>query len=159
MRPAKPRPVSQILTHKGVLRTLSGEVIRQQRLLTHIQTLLSEGPREHCIAAQLKGSSLVLTVDSPVWSSKLRFLSSQILSPLRSTHPGVASIQVKCRPPKSDTMRPKAPVPRRCHSPQAALLLDASASTVTDPKLGAALKRLAATLATKRTTRSDDGQA
>lgn len=67
----------------------------------------------HCRAVNLRGSMLVLAVDSPAWATRLRFQTSELLSVLRQRGwPGLASVELIILHPDKDLRPPgKAPTP------------------------------------------------
>lgn len=78
---------------------------------------------EHCRVVNLRGSVLVLAVDSPAWATRLRFQLSELLSRFRlAGNPGLASIElvishrdkdlapIEAQLPKPVDHRPPAPV-------------------------------------------------
>ena len=117
------------------------------RLLRHLSAVLREvltGPMtEHCRAANLDGTTLVISADSPAWATKLRYQLSSLLAQLQAREdlPPIERLRVRIQP--ADQARP-APVARRqILSPEAAEVIAHVADNTTDPKLQAALRRLA----------------
>jgi hypothetical protein len=146
--PAKPRRIRQLLAQNDTLKSLYSQVQQQQQLLAAVRKALPPNLARHCSAASLNGGVLNLFTDSPVWISKMRFLAPKLLSKLRSQHPGIASIAVRCEAPtKSISRRPKLPAAR--HSNAAARSVKDSAEGVSNPALRAALQRLAQALREK----------
>ena len=95
----------------------------------------------------LEGSRLVLSADSPVWGSRLRFLIPDLLTQLRREYPGIANIQIRIASGQqaraSDTRT--APRPRPACEKAARAVEQASAG-IADTALAKALQRLARTL-------------
>jgi len=146
--PAKPRHIQQLLSQDSTLQPLFAQVQQQRHLLASIRQTLPPNIARHCSAACLNGTVLNLFTDSPVWVSKLRFQSPQLLSKLRAHHPGIASIAVSCNAPvKSSANRAKPPKARR--SDFAAESVSESARSISSPTLQAALRRLALALREK----------
>ena len=125
-----------------MLAHLTSQAQYQERLLARLRTELPEPLASHCVAAALKGSTLSLLVDSPVWNARLRFQSPELLSRLRSDFPGLANIQVAVARPAEIRPRPSRHRPLT-HSPQAASIVEQASAGISDPALSEALRRLA----------------
>ena len=118
---------------------------QSQRLLHLTRTLqehLPEPLNRHCTVANIHNDSLVLLTDSPVWSSRLRFHAPALLRELERRHAvHLTSVRIRINPPEQ--VRPAAPSRKPQMSATTADLLRQVASTLDDPALGAALRRLA----------------
>jgi len=146
--PAKPRSVRDLMHQQETLASLTSQARRQQQLLTQIREELPDPLGSHCLGAVLNGGTLKLLVDSPVWHAKLRFLTPQLLSTLRTNFPGLANIRVAVtRPHEFKSKQPRKRRPH--HSRQGASIVRQGSGDVSDPALGQALKRLARALDTK----------
>ena len=139
----KPRPVGDFLRRRK-LKLLQREAEAQQSLLKQVRALLTAPLEPHCTAARLSEGQLVLFADSSAWASRLRYLVPDILEGLRRAGVEASAIRIRValespsatQPPA----RPKQPA-RRLSAANAELLLQVAAS-MTDPALGAALRRL-----------------
>ncbi len=135
-----PRPLSQALRRPGsVLSDLRQEAERLRKLETRLLPLLPATLRAHCRVARVDAGAMVLMTDSPVWSSRLRFLEKVLLD--------AAAAETGCRPRRLRILisRP-APVaqetkPRRL-SKRAGQHLESAARGQPDPALREALLRL-----------------
>jgi hypothetical protein len=143
---ARPRHIGNIL-QQDALGSLYAKIEQQQQLLTAVRRQLPAELRPHCVSAVLERGRLTLGVDSPVWGSRLRFLTPTLLTPLRAHYPGIANIQIRIQ--ARDPARAGCPTrPRRprIHSEQAAAAVEQASSGIPDPALAKSLKRLARTL-------------
>jgi len=143
--PTRPRHVSQVLQHDGLLKPLQGEMQRQQQLLRQIRQALPANLSAHCSGARLSGGVLCLYADTPVWLSRLRFQAPALLSRLRAAYPAIASIKVRCEAPQRGISSPRPRHPAR-HSNRAAASIEESAAGIASPALSTALRRLARVL-------------
>lgn len=99
----------------------------------------------HCRVAGIFGDTLVLLVDSPSWSARLRFYSARIISHFHHAgKPRVARVRTRVgRPPANGPGPPRRDPPLRM--PQASARGFAELARATDdPQLRDALARLAA---------------
>lgn len=133
------------MREQKTLAHLTAQAQYQERLLARLRVELPEPLACHCIGATLKGSTLSLLVDSPVWNARLRFQSPQLLSRLRGDFPGLANIQVSVARPADTRPRP-SPHRSRTRSTQAASIVEQASSDISDPALSEALQRLAKAL-------------
>ncbi len=146
--PFKPRRVQQLLAQNDALKPIYAKTQQQQQLLAKVRKTLPAQMARHCKAAILNGTVLNLLTDSPVWVSKMRFQSPNLLTALRPRHPGIASIKVRCEAP----LKPGPQYRKRAtarHSNRAANWVDSSAGDVENPALRSALLRLARALKEK----------
>ena len=130
------RPTSalgQLLAHAKRLKTLNRA----------LQTCLEPPLNQHCRVANATANWLVLHVDSPIWSTKLRYALPEVRERLRDTCalPPQCQIQLRVRP--CEPTFPDPPVKHRLHlsAPSAALIRDVALS-IENPKLQQALLRL-----------------
>jgi len=133
------------MREQKTLAHLTAQAQYQERLLARLRAELPEPLASHCIGAALKGSTLSLLVDSPVWNARLRFQSPQLLSQLRGDFPGLANIQVTVARPAQTRPKPSRHRPRM-RSTQAASIVEQASSGISDPALSEALQRLAKVL-------------
>jgi len=114
---------------------------RNARLLHDAQRALPPTLAEHCLHAALEAGSLILTTDSPVWSSRLRFLAPELVRKLALRHGPIASCRIRVQP--ASTAARAKPTPKyRLPEKTRQHLLDAAAS-IEDEGLATALRRLA----------------
>ncbi len=129
-----PRPVSRLLSRDADLNHLQRMVERQQALLREVRALLPDPLAAHCLHARIRGSELVLHVDSPAWNSRLRFQAPALLRALRSRAPALRRVRVRVLPPAAatGTAPPPARGTRRRHIPL---------HRIADPELRALLEK------------------
>lgn len=136
---------------KSALRWLQG--VMDPRIAAHLSDLsalavwlenqLPSPLREECRPINLRASTLVIGVNSPVWAARIRFQTSGLLAAAQRDLPyGVRKIQVKVLPARPE----QTPSTKRAVriSPDTAELLRQTARNVDHPKLSAALSRVAA---------------
>lgn len=92
------KSVRQLLKDKPTLQHLEREMEAQRSLVVEIRRLLPADLAEHCTAARIDGRRLVLHTDSPVWASRLRFLSTELLRLLENDNPNLREVKVKLIP-------------------------------------------------------------
>ncbi|NIP73405.1 MAG: DUF721 domain-containing protein [Gammaproteobacteria bacterium] len=114
---------------------------RLRRLDIWVASLLPASARDHCRVANCSADTLTLAVDSPAWSSRMRFQAPPLLRQLNRRHGlGLNRIRVVVQDPAS------APPPRTRParlSTRGAQLLREAADTVGDEALATALRHLA----------------
>ncbi len=142
---SKPRHIGKILRHQGTLASLYASVRQQQELLTTVRRELPRTLAPHCTGAILEGGRLTLSVDSPVWGSKLRFQAPRLLGRIRKHHPGVANIRVNVAVATKARATPtRKQLPR--HSNRAAATVAQAGRDISDRALSHALQHLAKAL-------------
>lgn len=142
----RPRHIGRIFQQQDTLSALSARVRKHQRLLVDTREALPAKLRPHCVGAVLEGSTLTLSVDSPVWNAKLRFHTPRLLGLMRKAHPGLANIRIRVAQPHEalpTTRRRSLP---RHRSNEAATVVKQASTGISDPSLCDALARLARTL-------------
>ena len=90
-----PTKAASLLTRDPHLSHLARMLHQQQTLLKEVRSLLPEQLARHCLHARISGTRLVLHVDSPAWSSKLRFHSRSLLQSLRSRAPNLRKVSIR----------------------------------------------------------------
>lgn len=144
--PSKPQSVQQLISQNSHLYSLQKSIQQQQAILSLVKSHLPAGLASHCWNAGIQRSQLILTVDTSVWASKLRFLTPQLLSTLRKQHPGIAGIKVRCAPQQQiKPLKTARPADKR-PSAKAGDFIAQSATHFRHEALKAALQRLAKTL-------------
>ncbi len=126
------------------LRALCADADRLGRLETWLLAQLDVALRPHCRLApdQRRPGTLVLTVDSAAWATRVRFLLPQLQQRLlaRPEAESARALDVKVRlagaaPPSRPSRPARLPT-------EAAAALRATAATIDHPALSAALLRL-----------------
>lgn len=65
---------------------------------------------KHCRAVNMRGSVLVLAVDSAAWATRLRFQTTDLVSQFRAAgFPGLSSVEIVILPPNKDLAATPAP--------------------------------------------------
>lgn len=133
-------------TSSGSLAGMLAHVERLQQIDTLLARHLSPDIRQHCRAGNLRGDTLVIHASSPAWAAKLRFLAPQLQRALQHEKhlPRLRRIEIRIQPhiPLKDTEAGKT----ADISEASRQHLQAIASTVSDPRLQEALRRLARTV-------------
>ncbi|MFO7857705.1 MAG: DciA family protein [Ectothiorhodospiraceae bacterium] len=123
--------------------TVAGLYERAEALLGYEQVLLAElpaGARTHVRLARLDRQELVLATDGPEWRHRLRYLGARLR--------GVAAEKLGIEPARvtvkvTDLPRRPRQAPPRELSEQAARTLESASRHAPNPRLAAALARLA----------------
>ena len=139
---------------KSVNEQINPNFVKQARILDSftpfIRSYLPPEFHDHIKVANIRNNSLVLVTDSPVWTTRLRQLSSHILQTLKDNSSKLPKtqiihhIQIQTRYQAGGK-----PPPRRIakHRPllsrNTARRLNQSADSIDDPQLKQALTRLA----------------
>lgn len=137
------RRINKLMKHHSALSRLSQTIKEQRDLLDQVKTNLPESVRPHCLGAVCTDRCLTLFVDSPAWSSRLRYLSNQLPDRLSSGSRRIESIKIRImlqQPPLSSPGKRRQP--NRLSENEAHLLRN-YADSCEDPALSAALLRLA----------------
>jgi len=98
---------------------------------------------DHISLGNVRGDTAVIAVDSPAWLSKIRYLGPALLHILQQ-QPGLASLQkIQFKVVPNAALPPSPPSHRAVLSRRGADILKNAATGMEDPKLAAALLRLA----------------
>lgn len=147
----------QYKTHQSFTSLLEGnyelqKVVSKVHHLEELNTLLASklDPSfvNHCRVANLRDGILILATTSPAWNHKLRFSSLDLLSQLRAEPrwSGLKSIEIRVDYlPNMESASPQVVSRRAPLSKANAKLFEQLGENVSNPKLAAALKRLAQT--------------
>ena len=112
------------------------------RLNKCLHNILDEPLNQHCQIANFDKSILTILADSPVWSARLRFNTSNILNRIRTDFglDTLKTIRIKIRPIDTpvNTKQKKLIL-----SPVASEFINQAANTITDEKLRSSLLKLA----------------
>jgi hypothetical protein len=125
--------LSQLLVQADMLAMLNG----------HLKHLLETPLNDHCQVLALRGQTLILAADSPVWAARLRFHIPRLVKQFsRLQTVPLSTIRVKVCPISRPTAPANRPAPKRRGAAGKRALLQA-AETVSDPELKSALQKLA----------------
>ena len=143
MKSHKPVAIARLISDTaGGCAALLQQSQRLLHLTRTVQEHLPEPLNRHCTVANIHNDSLVLLTDSPVWSSRLRFHAPALLRELKRRHAiQLTGVRIRVNPPEQ--VRPAVTSSKAVMSIATAGLLRQVASTLDDPALGAALRRLA----------------
>ncbi|EXF44814.1 hypothetical protein BAY1663_02795 [Pseudomonas sp. BAY1663] len=141
-RPSPARAPAALLREAKPLRALFGEALRLDRLQQLLESQLQPAAREHCRVATWREGSLLLIVTDGHWATRLRYQQRRLLRQLQAFEEfaGLARIQIKVQPAPPPRHMPPRTQPL---SSNAADSIQAAAQGIRDPKLRAALERLA----------------
>lgn len=135
--------VNKLIKHHSALSGLVRSITEHQQLLDYIRALLPKSMAPHCLAAIRNDNNLTLFADSPAWSSRLRYLTAELLRTLSNNEPRIDRIKIRVipaisRPETNRTKRHPNALPK-----EEAEHIKSAADFIDDPELGAALRRLA----------------
>ena len=135
---------------------LDASLKQRARELGRLTALLrSELPPEsdgHYHVANIRGNTLIIMTDSPVWTTRIRQLGPRILTVLHNSgSTKLMHIRVFSRPGRSATIQPRPPKTKPKHlSPRSGQLISQTASFIDDDGLRDALLKLARRATVKR---------
>lgn len=134
------RHASRFLKTNDQIAALLVEIERSAALLQAVRRALAPPSDAHCLHAGLHQGALTLTCDSPTWAARLRFTAPQVQAALAGAYGTITSVRIRVQPqseahPRADD-RPRL-------SPEAADHLKRAAEDSEDPRIAAALRRLA----------------
>jgi len=141
-KPSPAQPPSALLRQVRPLRLLLNQAERLEHLQRLLESQLQPAAREHCHVASWRDGVLLLVVTDGHWATRLRYQQKRLMRELQAMEAfgNLRRILYKVQPPL-------VPVKRGRHSaelsPNAAESIRDSAEGITDPKLRAALERLA----------------
>ncbi|KRT54562.1 Protein of unknown function (DUF721) [endosymbiont of Ridgeia piscesae] len=138
----KIRVVEEIIGTRSAFATLSKQLEIQKSLLRRVSSYLPPPLDQHCLGAIPGKGTLTLLTDSPVWSSRLRFLTDALLRRLRNDGVAFGRIIVKVVSTQSPDAVAQHPPRRARLSHMSAELLRDTAEHTSDEKLKQALLRL-----------------
>jgi len=133
-----------LLGKKGEVAHLVTQGREFQRLTRLLQNELDPSLAPHCRIGGFAPPRLTIVVDSPAWSTRLRFQSPGLVRQLSNKYKefqGVSNIEVKIYPARLKRRTPPT-VPRQI-SPAAADGITRMANSIDNPNLKQALLRLA----------------
>ena len=141
-KPSPARPPTDLLRKARPLRLLLNQAERIEHLQRLLESQLQPAAREHCHVASWKEGTLLLVVTDGHWATRLRYQQKRLQHQLQAMEAfaNLSRIQFKVQPPL-------VPAKRAGQGPEltetAALSIRGSAEGISDPKLKAALERLA----------------
>lgn len=140
--PAKTQSVTGLVQQSDTLQQLFAEARYLSRLQAVLDCHLEAAARPHCKVASLRHGCLVLIFSNANWATRIRYRQQRLLSQLTQykEYQTLSRITFKILP-QSETARPVRTPPQL--SQAAASHLRETAETLSDPKLRAALERLA----------------
>lgn len=135
--------VGEILRHPpGVLGQLMARADRLARLSQIFHAYLPPHLRDHAVLVRLDAEGWEVQTDSPNWATRLRYALPTIRQAL-GQQVGMTLPKPRIRVvPAAKPIQPQRP--RLTLTRRNAEVLETAARTLTDPRLGAALRRLAA---------------
>ncbi len=135
--------INKLIKRNSTLTNLAQSITEHQQLLDFVRALLPKSIAPHCLSAVRSESNLTLFVDSPAWSSRLRYLTPELLRSLNNHSPRINHIKIRIIP---TTNSGKIDKPKRHPTPpsiEEAEQIKKTAEFIEDPELSAALRRLA----------------
>ncbi|MDH0728984.1 DUF721 domain-containing protein [Pseudomonas sichuanensis] len=141
-KPSPARPPADLLRKARPLRLLLNQAERLEHLQRLLESQLQPAAREHCHVASWKEGTLLLVVTDGHWATRLRYQQKRLQRQLLALEAfaNLTRILFKVQPPL-------VPNKRGGHGPElsehAAESIRGSAEGISDPKLRAALERLA----------------
>lgn len=102
-RPSRAKSVVDILGKpNGLLQGLLKQSNNLKSINDSVQRLLPEELQGHCVVSEYNQSSLIISAESAVWATRLRYISPELLTNLRKDgHHALANIQIKIKPTQS----------------------------------------------------------
>lgn len=140
-RPLPAQATTKLLREAKPLKGLFNEAQRLGQLQQLLDSQLQPAARPHCRVASWRDGSLLLVITDAHWATRLRYQQRRLLRQLQAfdEFAGLARILFKVQP----HIEPAKP-PRTVElSPAAAEALHEAAESISNPRLKAALERLA----------------
>lgn len=121
---------------------------RHDELARRCRNVLAAPVSDHIVSViPGSGGRVTILVDSPVWASRIRFLTPALADALASSVPGIVPDRIRIRvhrtPPGETTGRRPGPSETRTLSTASRSLIRATADHIDNPDLARALRRLA----------------
>ncbi|HKS12896.1 MAG TPA: DciA family protein [Pseudomonas sp.] len=131
-----------LLRQARPLKALLNQAHRLSQLQRLVESQLQPAAREHCHVASWREGVLLLVVTNGHWATRLRYQQKRLQRQLQvmDAFHGLQRISFKVQPPAFHE-RPAGPGPAL--SGNAAQSIQATAESITNPNLRAALERLA----------------
>ncbi|APC17859.1 RNA-binding protein [Pseudomonas frederiksbergensis] len=142
-RPLTARAPAVLLREAKPLKAIFGHAQRLGHLQRLLESQLQPAAREHCHVASWREGSLLLIVTDGHWATRLRYQQKRLQRQLQmfDEFASLTRILFKVQPP---TVQQGAVGHTMDLSSDAAATIQATADGISDPKLRAALERLAA---------------
>ncbi|MFK8067119.1 MAG: DciA family protein [Gammaproteobacteria bacterium] len=135
------KKLTSIIQHQS-LKPLIDQAKKIENANLHLKRCLPLPLSDHIIVSNIKGNTLILQANSPVWSTRTHFIATEIINYMRNVT-GLAMIEklkVKVVPSRSQTELPKRGV--RPMSKGTSELLNFVATGIKNDDLSEALKNL-----------------
>ncbi|HET8552675.1 MAG TPA: DUF721 domain-containing protein [Gammaproteobacteria bacterium] len=137
-----PHPRHLLQASGSHLSRLVKQAAALDRVTDAVRSLLPPALASHCRGAAWRDGDLTIFVDSPVWTTRLRFYQPDLKNGLkRQFQTDVRRIRIKVMPRRFATPAPR-PEPQQQVTASTRRLLDATANAIDDPELADALRRL-----------------
>ncbi|MBF8732568.1 MULTISPECIES: DUF721 domain-containing protein [Pseudomonas] len=142
-KPSPAQPPAALLRQARPLRLLLNQAERLAHLQRLLESQLQPAAREHCHVASWRDGTLLLVVTDGHWATRLRYQQKRLQRQLQALEAfgNLQRILFKVQPPLVPAKRDGQGVEL---SSKAAESIRDSAEGIADPKLRAALERLAA---------------
>lgn len=154
--PHHARHIRGFLRNSSATAALLDEIQRRDSLLEQVRRNIPTDIRSHCKQASVRDGQLTLTVDSPAWVARLKFLSPQILSGLIDGRDRERITERECRVqviPEQTRLDTTNHTDTVASYPNAARHLLLASACVKSPELAESLKRLARSLSAENPRR------
>lgn len=141
-RPLPSKAPIALLRETKPLQALLDQALRLGRLQALVDSQLEPAAREHCRVASWRDGCLLLLTSNGHWATRLHYQQRRLQRQLQALPEfiGLMRIQVKVRPPSDQVSHAKRTAEL---SSAAADSLNSAAEGISDPRLRAALERLA----------------
>ena len=152
-RPLPARVPAVLLRESRPLKAIFNHAQRLAHLQRLLESQLQPAAREHCHVASWREGTLLLIVTDGHWATRLRYQQKRLQRQLVAfkEFANLTRLHLKVQPARTHRSEMGH---RRDLSVAAAETISATAEGITDPKLRAALERLAAHAVTKETGES-----
>ncbi|MBV1911089.1 MAG: DUF721 domain-containing protein [Kangiellaceae bacterium] len=81
----RPKTVNNLINQPdGDIKALMDRLVKIRTVDESVKSFLSPSVAEHCRVVNIRKSTLVLAVDSPLWVNKIRFQLTELMSYLRT---------------------------------------------------------------------------
>ncbi|MEH6484983.1 MULTISPECIES: DUF721 domain-containing protein [Pseudomonas] len=141
-RPLPAKATSALLREVKPLKALFHQAQKLDQLQQLVESQLQPAAREHCHIASWRDGCLLLIVTDGHWATRLRYQQRRLLKQLQALEAfaTLTKIHFKVQPPTAER---RVPGRTFCLSASAAENIQQTADSISDPKLRAALERLA----------------
>ncbi|MCJ8169858.1 DUF721 domain-containing protein [Atopomonas sediminilitoris] len=130
------------LLKQGALQSMIKQAAQVEHYQARLEQCLQPAARPFCHVGNLHNGRLLIVVDNSHWATRLRFQEQRLLRQLQATKEfaTLTKILIKVHPRSAQVARVSHSARR---TPAAAEALHEAADVISDPKLKAALERLA----------------